>query len=181
MHCPQCGQRQVSEETRFCSRCGFLLTGVAEVMANRGLVPGQKTSITGASDSPRRRGIKQGFFLFLLTFLIVPILIMISIGLNIEPFLPVIGLFLFGVGGVLRIVYALMFEDSGSVSNSVASTPTMSRGAEHAGQLPPSQTMPASAYTSPTAGSWRDTNELQHQPGSVTDQTTKLLQKEEDQ
>src|SRR5687768_3070446 len=178
MHCPKCGQQQTSEETRFCSRCGFLLSGVAAVVANNGIVPAPQTGLTGKSGSPKRRGVKQGAFLFLLTFLVVPILAMISMALDIEPFLPVIGLLLFGLGGVLRIVYALMFESG--VANANALT-TSSLPAVHAnrGSLPPSQTTPASAYTSPAAGSWRDTNDLQHQPGSATASPTKLLQKVE--
>lgn len=176
MHCPQCGQQQVSNETRFCSRCGFLLTGIAEVVANQGLVPASpKTGLTGKADSPRRRGIKQGFFLFLLVFLLAPLAGMLTIALNIEPFFVGIAVVLCVVGGLLRTVYALMFE-SGVGS---ASTPNALAGAENRSALPPSQSVPASTYVSP-AGSWRDTNDLQHQPpGSVTDSTTKLLQKDD--
>ena len=67
MYCPACGQQQLSVETRFCSRCGFLLTGVAEVMSRGGTVPGM--SDAGKRSSPRKRGLKQGLFIFLLTFL----------------------------------------------------------------------------------------------------------------
>ena len=176
MHCPKCGQQQVSDETRFCSRCGLLLTGIAEVVANSGIVPAQKTGLLGDATSPRRRGVKLGSFLFLLTFLIVPILIVISISLNLEPFLPLIGMFLFGVGGLLRVVYALMFE-SGTPTSAVAQG-ALPGGVENYAALPPSQTIPASAYT--PAGAWRDTNDLERQPGSVTDSTTKLLEKEPD-
>lgn len=177
MHCPQCGQQQISEETRFCSRCGFLLTGVAEVIANRGVVPGQRVPIAGTMDSPRRRGIKQGVFIFLLGFLVVPMLALVTLALNIEPFLPVIGALLCGVGGILRVVYALLFEEGGSAAQGPAAS-SLPGGMESRGELPPSRAMPASAYSSP-AGSWRDTNDLQRGPGSVTDSTTKLLQKEE--
>ncbi len=31
MFCPQCSQEQISEDTRFCSRCGFLMTGVSQL------------------------------------------------------------------------------------------------------------------------------------------------------
>jgi len=44
--------------------------------------------------------------------------------------------------------------------------------------LPPQQSVPASVYSAPQAGGWRDTNDLQ--PTSVTEGTTKLLDKEED-
>jgi hypothetical protein len=43
--------------------------------------------------------------------------------------------------------------------------------------LPPQQSMPASVYSAPVTGSWRDTNDLQ--PTSVTEGTTKLLEKDE--
>jgi hypothetical protein len=180
MHCPTCGQKQVSEETRFCSRCGFPLTGIAAVIANGGMAPAAKSGLIGTSDSPRRRGVKQGVFLFLLTFLVVPILAMITIALRMEPFLPAMGAFLFGIGGLLRIVYALMFEAGTpqGMPTTPMSVPALS-GSESRGSLPPQQSVPASLYVSPAAGSWRDTNELQHQPGSVTDSTTKLLQKDD--
>jgi len=176
MHCPKCGQQQVSEETRFCSRCGFILTGVAEVVAKGGVIPEQRTGIAGNSDSPRRRGVMQGLFVFLLSFLVVPILTIISIGLDIEPYAVVISALLFGVGGLLRIAYALMFESA--IPNIPAQTNVLTES-DNRTALPPSQSIPASAYTSP-AGSWRDTNDLQREPASVTDNTTKLLQTEED-
>ena len=177
MHCPQCGQQQVSDETRFCSRCGFPLSGIAEVVANNGLVPVHKTGLVGMPDSPRRRGVKQGVFLFLLVLLLVPLAALITLAANMEePFLPAIAAILCVVGGLLRTVYALMFE-SGVGGNA---TPNMISSPEQRSALPPSQSIPASAYTSPAAGSWRDTNDLQPQtPGSVTDSTTKLLQKDD--
>ena len=177
MHCPKCGQQQISEETRFCSRCGLLLTAIADLVAADGIVPTRKNSLIGTAGSPRRRGIMQGAFLFLLTFLVVPILVMISIALNIEPFLPVIGMFLFGVGGLLRATYALMFQEG--TANDFAGVPgSLPSGVDDRNALPPSYSTPASTFASP-AGSWRDTNDLQREPASVTDNTTKLLQKDE--
>lgn len=181
MHCPKCGQQQVSEETRFCSRCGFLLTGVAQVVANSGQVPVQKTGITGMPDSPRRRGVKQGGFLFLLTFLVVPILGLITVATDIEPFLPALGVLLFGVGGILRMIYAVMFETGTGSQLPIHSQNALPGTADQRRGLPDAQSVPASAYVSPSAGSWRDTNDLQRQPGSVTDSTTKLLEKEDRQ
>lgn len=178
MHCPTCGQKQVTEETRFCSRCGFLLTGIAEVVANNGLVPARKTGIMGVSGSKKRRGVMQGGFIFLLTFLVVPIFALISLAFDLEPFLPVIGLLLFGVGGILRMVFALMFE-SGDGEAAMHHQSNLSAANDYRGALPPSHSVTASSYASPAAGSWRDTNDLRRDQGSVTDSTTKLLQKEE--
>lgn len=177
MHCPQCGQQQVSDETRFCSRCGFLLTGVAEVVAHGGVVPTTSNGIAGRKDSPRRRGIKQGVFLFLMVFLLAPLLGMLSVALRLEPTLVGVAAVLCVVGGLLRVVYALMFEEGGPPALPASKLVNVLPATENRGSLPPSQTTPASSYVSP--GSWRDTNELQHEPGSVTDSTTKLLERDD--
>ena len=185
MHCPRCGQQQVSNETRFCSRCGFLLTGIAQVIENDGVVPQQSGSTFFASGSPRRRGVMQGVFFFLLTFLVVPIVAIMSMALNADPTLVAISAILFGVGGLLRVVYALMFESGLPGGKTLeekvlAGTPIVS-SREKAGELPPAQSIPVNVYAAPHgAGHWRDTNDLAQTPGSVTDSTTKLLQKDED-
>lgn len=48
--------------------------------------------------------------------------------------------------------------------------------------LPPQQQQPASFYAPPQQGSWRapDTGDLAERPGSVIEDTTKLLKKEKD-
>src|SRR5687768_10297469 len=109
MHCPVCGQQQISDETRFCSRCGFLLTGIAEVVASGGNIPGRVGATSPASSSPRKRGLKQGLFIFLLSFLVVPLLAIATLAVNAEePFAVVIAAILLTVGGMLRMAYALM-------------------------------------------------------------------------
>jgi len=175
MHCPVCGQQQVSEETRFCSRCGFLLTGVAEVVKSGGLVAAKSTGVTGSPDSPRRRGIKKGVFWALLTAVVVPLMLILSLIFRIPPVPALMGLVIFAVGGLLRVAYALLFESGNSPERFPEA---LMRDLENRQALPPSQSVPASAYAAP-ASSWRDTNELERVPGSVTDSTTKLLQKEE--
>ena len=184
MHCPKCGQHQVSEETRFCSRCGFLLTGVAEVVAHDGVLPQPSQSFIAGS-SPRRRGVMQGAFIFLLSFLIVPLIAVISIGLGVrEPFAVAIAAILLTAGGLLRVAYALMFESGNPRGNTleqsmIAASQQMLGGKKNIEELPPAQSIPASAYARPAAGTWRDTNDLAT-PGSVTDPTTKLLPKNEE-
>jgi len=185
MHCPRCGQQQVSNETRFCSRCGFLLTGIAQVISNDGIVPEQKNTTFFAAGSPRRRGVMQGVFFFLLTFLVVPIVAIMTVAINAEPFLVAISAILFFVGGLLRVIYALMFESGvpggKTLEEKVLSGTPILSGKEKAGELPPAQSIPVNVYAPPPgAGHWRDTNDLAQTPGSVTDSTTKLLQKEED-
>jgi hypothetical protein len=47
MFCPQCGHQQISNETRFCSRCGLSLGLVTDLLLNSGNLPREKREITG--------------------------------------------------------------------------------------------------------------------------------------
>jgi len=38
MFCPKCGQQQISEESSFCSRCGFRLTAVRQSLGTDGVI-----------------------------------------------------------------------------------------------------------------------------------------------
>jgi hypothetical protein len=179
MHCPKCGQLQVSDDTRFCSRCGLLLTGVAQVVAQGGALSPANTGVPKGVTTPRNRGLKKGLFIFLLAFLVVPILTIISVALNIEPYAVVLSAVLLTVGGMLRAAYALMFESNMPIFETSTSSDSANlfSGSHTAGALPPVQ---ADLYVSP-AGNWRDTNDLvDKRPPSVIDSTTKLLQKEID-
>ena len=185
MHCPKCGQQQISDQTRFCSRCGFLLTGIAQVVENNGIVPTPAPPSFG-TDSARRKGVMQGTFIFLLSFLIVPLVAIICMALTIGPEPVAITAILLTVGGLLRIAYALMFESGISGGNTLeqnvmAAPQNVFTGKREAGELPPAQSIPSSVYAPPSGtGRWRETNELET-PGSVTDSTTKLLHNEQDQ
>jgi hypothetical protein len=180
MHCPKCGQQQISEETRFCSKCGFLLTGISQVIANEGLLPGH---VIEDKMSARKRGVLQGLFIFLLSFLIVPIVTIITIFANAEPFAVVISTVLLVAGGFLRMAYALMFESAQpgakTFEENAAATTRQLWGRPSSAALPGDRSIPATAYKPPSTGSWLDTNDLPAQTRSVTDSTTKLLKHDE--
>lgn len=185
MHCPKCGQQQISDDTRFCSRCGFLLVGVIEVVANGGLIPANKLATRPRfGPTQRNNGIKKGLFIILMSFLLVPLVTIISIGLRAGPGAAIILAILLGVGGMLRMAYALLFESNEPLSRAPFEQAgegeplSFASGRTALNELPPHQSIPASAYVSPGTGAWRETNELS-EPGSVTDSTTKLLQKDE--
>ena len=183
MHCPQCGQLQISDQTRFCSRCGFLLTGVARVMANDGEVIDKKVPFFGEADSKRWSGVKQGIFIFLLSFIIVPLLAVLTVAVRAEPFLVALAAISLSIGGALRVIYALLFQSAEGLTKrstlpTEAEMAAILQGGRAGATLPPANLRPANDYVSP--GSWRDTNELADHPMSVTDSTTKLLEKEMD-
>ena len=181
MFCPRCGQEQISHETRFCSRCGFLMTGVGALIANNGNPDGLIAARPAKVETPRRRGLKQGLFIFLLTFLVVPIVTILTVWLRVEPFGVAISAILLFIGGLLRMVYAWMFESNEPTGqtgeeNAYQAAPNLLNRQPNQNALPPQQSIPAASYMPPVHGSWRETNDLQ--PSSVTDHTTKLLEKD---
>ena len=179
MYCPQCGQQQISDATRFCSKCGFLLDGVAVVLATGGQVPMRYVQPGSTKLSPRSKGIRQGAMMMLSTILVVPIVSIISVFIigYLEIVVPITAITLF-VGGLLRILYALLMEETTPQvdNNQMAgypATPTPQFESSSRSALPP-----ASANAVP---SWRprpNTAEI-YQPPSITENTTRLLDKED--
>ena len=179
MFCPRCGQERISQETSFCSRCGFLLTAAAALLSTGGS-PLQPSVPSGIS--PMRHGIRRGLFMFLLMFVFAPLLGIISqFGLGMEPWPAGVAVLLFGGGGLLRIVYAVLFESKypqglpAGVAPHIAGGPIL--GANPAqSALPPQRNLAASEYTTPKGGRWLETSDLE--PSSVTENTIRLLEKE---
>jgi predicted amidophosphoribosyltransferase len=54
MFCPQCGQQQVTGVVRFCSRCGFPLDGVIQLLSSGGIIPAYRASDEPVQASPRK-------------------------------------------------------------------------------------------------------------------------------
>lgn len=91
-----------------------------------------------------------------------------------------------GVFGTLLIIIASLILLPSSRINKFASigVPLRTQAELHAppvqAQLPPQQSVPAQVYAPPAAGAWKapDTGEFAR-PGSVTENTTKLLTKDD--
>src|SRR5688572_27220819 len=162
MFCPQCGQERISEATSFCSRCGYLLTGTAELLRTGGAPP----QAPSEERSPRARGIRQGLFLFLLMFLIAPIVGLISaFGFGVDPWPVGVVVFLFGVGGILRMIYAVLFEPKYSTTGAdVNAARELTPPSFSTSALPPQRDQTASEYASPR---WREPEPAE--PASVID------------
>jgi hypothetical protein len=182
MFCPRCGQEQISPDTRFCSRCGFLMAGVNQLLINDGNLPVLTPPAHRKIDTPRKKGLKKGLFIFLLSFLVVPLISIVTISLRAEPIAVMITAILLTMGGLLRMAYAMLFE-SNAPDDATLEQDLYQAGqkffnqAPKAAALPPQQSIPVDAYAPPRAMNWRDTNDLE--PTSVTDSTTKLLQRDE--
>ena len=62
MYCPQCSQQQVSENVRFCSRCGFSLQIVTALLTNDGALPEHAVAEVESRLSRRQKGVRLGEF-----------------------------------------------------------------------------------------------------------------------
>src|SRR5829696_5144330 len=108
MFCPNCGQRQISNDSRFCSACGFALNVVSDLLASGGQLhwrppePARPAPLT-----PRQRGIRQGVMIMLSTLLFVPLLAIFGVAMLHLPG-EIVALAAVGcpVGGLLRLLYA---------------------------------------------------------------------------
>ena len=194
MFCPNCGQRQISNDARFCPACGFPLEVVNDVVAHGGrlhwrppeaIQPPQPTVL-----SPRQKGIRQGAMLMLSTFLLVPLLAIFGVAmLNLPGEIVALAAVGCPVGGLLRILYALMLE-SNVPATSLSAPPQTAYVPPPAfpnylgtpvksPTLPPAQSTPVPAPARPQR---YNTGELVEPPrASVTDHTTRLLGKNPDE
>lgn len=184
MFCPQCGQQQISNEARFCSRCGFALSVVAEVLAGGGQLM-RREALAGTGErvlSPKQKGIRQGAMQMASSLLIVPLVSILSVFIfgGEEVLIPLAAIITFG-GGLLRIIYSLLLE-----SNAIPATPEMGaylppatparapmNAPARGTSLPPAQGTPVPIF----APRHVQTEELAVPP-SVTENTTRLLDHE---
>lgn len=178
MYCPKCGQQQVSAEVRFCSRCGFLLEGVHAVLASGGIAP-RYIQPGNRPLSPRSKGVKQGAMLMLSTLFVVPVISIISVFIvgGEEVIIPLAAIFCF-IGGLLRMLYALMMEDAHPQMEINQMAPYAPPGAPQFDRSMRNAALPPASVNA--ASSWRpqaNTAELVHPP-SVTENTTRLLDKD---
>jgi hypothetical protein len=181
MYCPHCGQQQVPGAVRFCSRCGFPLEGVLQLLNNGGMLPVYREPGTPGEMSPRKKGVRQGGMLFLLGAILVPILGLLASYSNarLPEILTALAAIICFMGGPLRMLFAAVFEEGASrpmpqATASYVSPPVAPRqfGPPRNTALPPPPV---------TTAPWRqrpNTAELATPP-SVTENTTRLLDKED--
>ena len=182
MHCPRCGQQQVSDLTKFCSRCGFQLGLVSELLAHGGFLPQlselykDKGSILSRVFT-KKNGVVFSVIWFIFWVMMGPAFFSIA---NEDEAAGVSAIFgVFTTMMFLIISLAALKSTKRYELPATAVPPATLYGNPAMPALPPQQSQPASTYMAPE-GSWRvpDTGDLAKRPGSVTEGTTKLLQKD---
>ncbi len=181
MHCPRCGQQQISDQTKFCSKCGFQLALVVELLENGGYLPqlaelqdGKGTILT------RKNGVIFSVLWLIFWMMLLPAFFA-ALGTNRLPAaLAAFGFFsslIMLVASLALLKRAPKAYEPGTRQMPPASVASL-YGEIPRGALPAQQTPPVSAYM-PPEGAWKvaDTGDLVR-PGSVTESTTKLLKKD---
>ncbi|HSK72447.1 MAG TPA: zinc ribbon domain-containing protein [Pyrinomonadaceae bacterium] len=167
MYCPQCSQQQTSDGMRFCSRCGFPLDGVAKLIAGGGSLPALEEEAGKTLSSPRRRGVQQAVILIFISILLIPLVDVIG-----SPYHEAL-IFIFLLAGILRALYALAFQE-GKVFK-----PRKRKESDAASQITANLSSYALPSSQPSTLNFRDprtrTAEMVESPDSVTENTTKLL------
>lgn len=175
MFCPNCGQQQPADSTKYCPRCGTLIAGLAQWLAAAGNAsPAVREAPPApaagrAPLSPRRKGMRRGGKLMFLSAVLLPFLIAFSAA--IEEGAPIALSFILFFIGLSLMLYARIFGDDTPAAAKTA-PPQMHAAAANA--LPPAA---ADARAQDFARRGVRTSELSHPP-SVTEHTTRFLKDE---
>ena len=164
MYCPRCGQRQLSEQVRFCSRCGFPLGGVASLLESGG-----ETGAGRRGLSPRQIGMRKGLTWMagaLVFGLCVPLIALGQADLLVLFFPAAV----FFMVGFIRMLYGLLLEDNTSPAQLRAARASATLEDARPAELPPAHSIPASDFVTSSAA----TAEMVTPP-SVAEGTTKIL------
>lgn len=152
------------------------------LLAHGGMLSQYQSTSDEKAVSPRRRGVKQGVLLMLLGLLLVPIFGVMA-GFSPGRLQDLFGFFaaltavICFIGGPLRMLFAAVFEEGAKPPQYLAATSYMPP------VLPPPPQVRVSALPPPPVANatapWRARPETAEivQPPSVTDHTTRLLEK----
>jgi hypothetical protein len=166
--CPKCSQPQVSDEIRFCSRCGFPLNSVATLLKNEGVLP-EPTK----TPSSRSRVATESLVLLIFSWALGLLLTYwFDVGGPFE-FLAKAGAGLFlcvGLIGLLRFLYAFLFlkSETHQQKNSPVTVVSSLKDPDNR-SLPPAAINPLADWQRPV-----NTRDMST-PATVTENTTRLL------
>jgi hypothetical protein len=165
MFCPKCSQQQAADDVRFCSRCGFPLGVVRELLTGGGIPAAPPAP--APQRSPRQRGIRQGARLIFWSVVLFPLFFGMCVLFG-SPGPLVVPATLF-LAGLVWMIYARLFGESFLPAWGRVEDVRLGRYANDYA-LPPQPHAPAAALGPQHA----NTAEM-IRPASVVDHTTNLL------
>jgi hypothetical protein len=182
MYCPKCSQQQVSDEMRFCSRCGFPLSAVRKLVAGEGAFIEHRAEAQAGQLSRSQKGVRKGAWMMLASLALtlgVGLITAVDDEFAILLFLPVLCFII----GFARVLYGVFLaEKMASLVKRDAPQPQVASimpgqlGTNvRSLELPPLGGKPAEGFNQQRM----KTAEMV-QPPSVTENTTRLLDEEAD-
>jgi len=169
MFCPKCGQ-QSSDEVRFCPRCGLQLAGLAAYMAANEHTPAGAPVPRAPVMTARRRGMRRGAKLMFICAVLLPAVMLLAFEDDAPgPLLLVCTAFL---AGLAWMVYSWLFSDNVLPVGKGAGRRDLGAAGDRPALGAPLFT-PAPLFNQQRA----NTGEI-YQPPGVTENTTKLLDKD---
>ena len=171
MYCPRCGQQQISDETRFCSRCGLPISGLSEWVASGGVPAVRVEEMKVPSPSPRRRGVRRGAKLMFVGGVLLPVALVLGLIFD-EPAPLILPALIFFVA-ITWMLYARLFGEADAPVKSRQAQTSALGPVKGGGALPP-----ASDLRMPGVGAQQPRTAEMARPPSVTENTTRLLDNE---
>ena len=174
MFCPKCGQ-QSSDGVRFCPRCGLQLAGLAAYVAANEDAPAGAPVPQAPLMTARRRGMRRGAKLMFISGVLLPAAALLAFEGDAPG--PLLLVCTMGLAGLLWMIYSFLFNDNTvPVAGRAARKAARKRDLAAAGERPAlgaPQFTPASLFNQQRG----NTAEI-YRPPSVTENTTKLLDKD---
>jgi len=173
MYCPKCSQQQVSEDVRFCSRCGFQMHVVARLLETNGVLEGFEPEEKEKISLYRRITSSAGAKVMFISVVIAIFVFFLAL-FNDAPQLLIFPFLLFVIGAAM-LAYKMLFGEKTNIAaeDHFYKSKNFNR-TKSPNELPPMQSEPISFYESPR----RTTGELIQPPPSITEPTTKLLEQD---
>jgi hypothetical protein len=169
MFCPKCGQ-QSSDEVRFCPRCGLQLAGLAAYVAGNEPTQARPDPARDIELTAKRLGTRRGAKLMFFSIVLFPIFF--GFCFIVDGPGPLFVPFTVFLAGLVMLIYARLFGDELVRVPQGASRRDLGAGANRPA-LGAAQFTPAPLFNQQRA----NTAEI-YQPPSVTENTTKLLDKD---
>ena len=168
MYCPQCGLQQISDNTRFCSRCGLAIGGLTEWLSGNAMLATPPVLPT-LYPSPRRKGMKNGAKLMFLSGVLLPIFF--GLALMVDEPAPLLIPFTIFLAGLFYLLYSRLFLEASPAPHQAYLPPPVRLASPAYNQALP----PASASAMGNLGQNQARTSELAQPASVTEHTTRLL------
>ena len=168
MFCPNCGQQQVADYIKFCSRCGLAISGLGEFIAGGAVVTTRRDTTAVALPAIKRKAVRRGAKMMFLSGVLSPLFFgMCFLADSPGPLLIPLSMFL---AGLAMLLYAQLFgEENPSPPSQPYEPPSF-------GVPPDSAALPSAANLSLNRAGGRKAGTAEMvAPLSVTEHTTKLL------